>query len=713
MTQRLQNRPPPYAQETLTSWLWRLALANHLPSPALLLLHLRQAVSPQTPTVRHILLNLRETALFVALGELTGTSAPTIYTHTLHRFAHVLTLPDQPDEWLQLTADETVRLLPPRMNCDGYTPHFAWCPTCLAEARYVRLYWHLPFVTYCTAHRCWLRDACPGCQGKLTEQDILDGYCGHCGFCLDTASAIPVPEDDLLFRLQTTLMNWLYQTPPPDPGFPDAPVPVLLRILQGLRYAAQRAGNAWAFHHIPPNIPRPDLDILAHRKLTLHERGSLYSTAFRGLVDWPHGFHAFLDAYRQRPAPRERTGLRREFGTLYISWINRFWKQPVFDRVQHAFNDYLVEQIPVYQIVYSSRIQDYPQLLDRMGYLDLRRARKYLQSSVLSIYRLVNECHLTIQRFEGDADGVWLARQQLDELQQRWQHYLPFAEVAQRLGVSKRLVHELMATQLLQMVPASAGLKRQGSYIYEDSLHSLLQSLKLHTTIQAQPPSEHVLLRDVCIRHGGSVSLNLVQLLRRIQAGQLAAYHADETLLPLGEMWFRVEDIDNLSETVKTEQDWINLTETQACLGVGRRVFGHLTETGLLQPQQQFGRKQFYRTTDVLALRDRWLTSAQAALLLHIPLGYMTGLAQRGNLKPISGPGVNQHGHYLFDRLDVLKWQTRYVIYHEMKELTPDIDALMRLLKGRGIRSVAAGRPRVYSRREVMDSIEQLQMAID
>jgi hypothetical protein len=712
MTQLLLNRPPPYTQETLTSWLWRLALANHLPSPALLLLHLRQAVSSQTPTVRHILLNLRETALFGALGELTSTSAPTIYTHTLHRFAHALTLPDQPDEWLQLTADETVRLLQPRMNCDGYTPHFAWCPTCLAEARYVRLYWHVPFVACCTVHRCWLRDACPRCQGKLTEQDILNGCCGHCGFCLDTASAIPVPEDDLLFRLQTTLMSWLYQTPPPDLGLPDAPVHVLLRILHGLRYAAQRAGNAWVFHHIPPNIPRPDLDILTHRKLTLYERGSLYSTAFRGLVDWPHGFHAFLDAYRQRPAPRERTGLRREFGTLYISWINRFWKSPLLEFVQTAFNDYLLAHISANCIVYSTRSRDYPQLLDQLDYVDLHHTVRYLHSSPYSVYRLMEEGHLPRCTFENDAFSVWFKRQDVEALRRQWERYVPFLDVVQQLGISKRLTRQLITAQLLRAVPDDAGINRRWLFIYEDSLPALLQSLKPCTTIQAQPPPEHVLLRDVCIRHGGSVSLNLVQLLQRVQAGQLAAYHADETLLPLGEMWFRVEDIDTLSEAVKTERNWLSKSDVCTYLNVRWQRLKHLLVSGILSPKQGSGNKQFFDRTEVQVIRERLIFSDEISRLLNVPYVSIFRLVQCEMLHPLPYPASQGRRYYIFDRAEFNVWHQKYVLWPEMKRLTTDEDALCLCLKAQHIEPVVNA-PRVYLRKEVMNSIERLHICTD
>ncbi|MBK7919862.1 MAG: hypothetical protein IPJ94_27110 [Chloroflexi bacterium] len=110
------------------------------------------------------------------------------------------------------------------------------------------------------------------------------------------------------------------------------------------------------------------------------------------------------DAYRRRPAAKEESGLRREFGVLYISWMMRFLKHPAFDFIQNAFNDYLVDRVPVYQIMDSSRIRAYPDLVDRFDFLDRKRATAYLNICISSIHRLVAEKNLASHYFE----GIWI-----------------------------------------------------------------------------------------------------------------------------------------------------------------------------------------------------------------------------------------------------------------------------------------------------------------
>lgn len=523
----LLNHPFPYPDEALSSWVWRLAHLNYVPSPTVFLSHLH--VIPASLRWNE----LREPKVFRTLAALTNTPVATIHVHTLHRFAPLLTAPEA----------QTL-LLPERLNHDFYTPAFAWCPACLAEAHYVRLHWYVPFVVCCTVHECWMLDACPNCQMRLREPDILVGRCAGCGISLERAAAIPVPGGDLLLRLQNALLGWLYEPKYPTQGFPTVPVAVLVQVLRGLRYSVQRAGNDWNFHYVPSGISRPALDILKHRWLTLFERGCLYTTAVRGLLDWPQGFYAFLDAYRARPAAKEKTGLRREFGTLYISWLQRLWKHPAFDFIQQAFNNYLLEHIPVPQIVESLRIRNYPDLLDRVRYLDLKHAKAILGTSVYTIYRLAEEGHLTLTRFPEDTSGVWFDRHELAHLKTEWQQHLPFVAVVRQLGVSKRLTGELLHARLLERVSPERGLKQQGIFVQASSLETLLRGLSIFTTIQP-PPGNEVPLLTVCIRNGAR-GVDLPFVLNQILAGKLPAFHPKDTLLPLTDFWFRPGDVDGL-----------------------------------------------------------------------------------------------------------------------------------------------------------------------
>jgi hypothetical protein len=702
----LLNHPAPQSQETLKSWLWRLALTNYLDSPRPLLKILEQRLSGVVLNWQQVNICIRERQVFEALAELTRTSARTVYDHTLHRFAHVLTPPTRTLDWLYLSGDVSVALLPAKLYRDFHLPGPRWCPVCLTETRSVRLHWHIPTVTCCVRHGCWLQEGCPFCGVTVSEEDLVLGQCMTCARSFNRVRPVSMQADDALFVWQKTLMAWLYQIEPSTMGLPSVPVNTQLAVLRGLRYAAQRAGNDWKFHVRPTSVPTSDLYILKQRRLTVHESGSLYATAFRGLHNWPHGFNAFLDAYRQRPEQMEPTGLRREFGTLHISWLSRFWKHSAFAFIQKAFNEYLLAHIPVSQFIYSHRAQDFPELLEDVDYLDLNGARLHLKISTWSVYRLVDEGHLTTYQFEDNMNGIWFSREHLDELLDRWQQHLPFLHVVDQLAISKRLVKELLDAQLLQTIPASAGWKRTGVYIYKASLNAFLERLRTQTTIQPQLLAEYMLLRDVCILHGGSVQLNLVELLQRVLNGQLTAYHTSKTLLPLGEMGFLTNDIAPLATTVKSERHWLGKEEVRSYLGISVPQLHQLIDCNLLVPQRQFGRKQFFSESNVGSVAKRFVFMREARERLKIAYISIARLIQHGILHALSYPVCPGRRCYIFDREAFDEWQKQYILLPEMTQETGDLETLLSNLRAASIQPIVTA-PVVYYRKEVMSYLHQ------
>ena len=50
---QLLNRPAPYSNESLISWLWRVSLANYLDSASLLLRYVRDSIQSSFPIAKH------------------------------------------------------------------------------------------------------------------------------------------------------------------------------------------------------------------------------------------------------------------------------------------------------------------------------------------------------------------------------------------------------------------------------------------------------------------------------------------------------------------------------------------------------------------------------------------------------------------------------------------------------------------------------------
>lgn len=703
----LLNHSDPYPDETLASWFRRLAQQNYI-DPSILLRLLGSHTGLQLTGLRPRALNwLRDEVVLRGLAQLTRASIKELYNHTFHPFAARLMSPVQSLDEVSFPLDGCLTFWPLRPHRDFISPKASWCPLCLAEAQYVRQHWHVPMSVSCDIHKCWLLEKCPACENRMKDEDLLSGRCGTCAFRLAETLPVAIPDGDLLRQMQATLMSCL-QGQPPDRqlGLPDVPPAVLLAVWVGLRYAAQRAGNGWPFHHIPEGIPVPDLDIVKMRLLTLHERACLYATGFRGLLDWPQGFFSYLDAYRQRPQPgKDLTGLQREFGVLHMSWFKRFWKDPAFDFIQQAFNDYLLTHVPAHHVAMSLRVHDYPELLEQVEYVKLPVAQKQFGITAPMADRLAREGHLTIHYF-GQSDGRWMLRSDLVQLQERWNSYLTTLETGTLLGVGGDTTRALVADGLVRSVPKNTGTKfRAQRYVYRDSVLELIQSLKQHTIIQPFDEDAGMYLSEVSV-HGGGAGFGSPELLRLVCLGRLSAYHPDETLFPLSDLWFAPEVVEDFIKIAKEAQGLMSLTETQHCLGVKRVTVQHYVDTNQLQPVYAYGPKQFFRRQDVLAVRDYSLLPEEAALILNTGTGYIMSLALQGILPVMSGPGI-KHGNtrYRFDQRQLMLWREKYVLLGELRKLFGST-GLQIALKANYLKPVNKS-PQVYRRKEVMPILEK------
>jgi DNA-binding XRE family transcriptional regulator len=190
----LPYRPVPYADECLSGYLARLAVANDVPD----LWHLASDLFPLWRVTRQLslvrweypldawgFLPLRAQLSPATLNRLTVLAwvqkfrAPPVFTH-----------PFRADPGQVLNGSIRIG------DCI--------CPRCFAEAPYLRLNWRLSAVEVCLAHGCWLEAACSGCGRPLTvfSRRGLSVRCPSCGTDWRTLPARPVPAAALVTQQQ-------------------------------------------------------------------------------------------------------------------------------------------------------------------------------------------------------------------------------------------------------------------------------------------------------------------------------------------------------------------------------------------------------------------------------------------------------------------------------------------------------------------------------
>jgi hypothetical protein len=148
------------------------------------------------------------------------------------------------------------------------------------------------------------------------------------------------------------IQSWLglYSQPKAECGclLPNQPPPVLYRFLDGFRKSTMGVRRSWNHLHKPPDsVPSRLFPCTSKRDITPAKSYILYTTAFKGVANWPNGFYGFLDAYKLRDERTEQGYVHSDLGYLYISWLEKAWRHSAFQFVQDAFDQYLLTHYPV------------------------------------------------------------------------------------------------------------------------------------------------------------------------------------------------------------------------------------------------------------------------------------------------------------------------------------------------------------------------------
>jgi hypothetical protein len=126
---------------------------------------------------------------------------------------------------------------------------------------------------------------------------------------------------------------------------PDQPPAVLFQVWLGLQQVIGRTMRQdWPYYHNPTSILLQAEIAKPKISSAPYSRYCLYVTACKGLLSWPYGFYAFIQAYtlteyRARLSPSHKTSiLHAELGEFYTVWIARHWQRPIVS-IQKSVGD--------------------------------------------------------------------------------------------------------------------------------------------------------------------------------------------------------------------------------------------------------------------------------------------------------------------------------------------------------------------------------------
>ncbi len=723
MFQSLLGHPPLLTGESLASFLIRVSDANFYQGQNTLA-DLVLSVDAEDPEDN--LRYPRSADTFDYLSALTQVSERDLYSATAHTFADVLTPPEYPIEILRLSDNTPVHLLSYKIAQKSLRAVSAaqFCPGCLDQSAYHRLIWTPTATSVCLEHYCLLLDRCQICSRQVTVRDIVMAKCGGCGANLRLAESVQVDEFGLLE--QRVIQAWLsgYSPALPENFIPQQLPRVLYRVIEGLRFTAQQlAASGWPLLHTLASRPNGPVMtyIVGSNALSPFQSYCLYTTAFRGIVNWPTEFYKLLDAQRSQAGVKIRgSKMQEDLGSLYSLWYEFHWKiHPAFSFVQNAFDEYLAEH---YGSVPSSshwdRVCRRPDLAEKFGYISIYRAEEAVGIPTLTIQRLIHTGKLKVHILYDDKYHIkdeLVYKADLMRLHGCLTPSLSLTEVIQILGVSEDVISELVRMGILAVEYGrcrrfhcwkfrAVELQVFLSKIKNSPRVGMLDGLDHKYVAMSLDTASHTLAVD---------GFNAASTLQLVAEGKLRAYYNPYKTFRCGDLLFDPGDLQACLGEIKSENTWISRAEVTKRLKVHDSTLAKWVNAQLLSPVASYAGAQYFDMAEVERFSTTIIDGWEAARLLHAGLFSVDMCVRRGGLKALAGPVIDGCFDYRFNKADLLRWFYGKVTFGVAAQiLDVSHSTLHQWIEEERILPLdnIGGKQCWFSRRAVMTLLERIEM---
>ena len=534
--------------ESLPSWLVRLAALNHYDSPNVLTRLCRLNQFGDEPALRP-----SGCATFERIAMLTGMTPDRLYASTVHRFAPMLSFPDQPSDQLTLPNGQVMPCFVPEKRYRSLRPDAAaqFCPDCLRVRPYHRLTWVLSAVSVCLPHHQLLMDGCPVCHRFVSLQAVAAARCQNCRTDLTQIASDAFQIDDIGQHSQQVIQGWfmksLLSEEFPADSLPHQPPAVLYYVMTqlGANLMLRRSGT--------PSLPtyRP----------TPQQRYTHYRIAFQALQDWPTGFYRFLQDSLNLAHSEASEQRRMDLDAVYSEWLTPVWCQPGLEFVQEALEEYLLEHRSELANWRSPRrYRGQIGSAQRLSFMTIGEASELLRVTAALVWHLAQLGRFTLvdefpRRSYLDqlirCSSVWAMRRS-------WQITLPKREAAWWLGVSDEILSDLVDAKLLAVDtrPHQGTPGQFSKQAIADLWSSLGERVRFALTVTPE-----LLELDAAANLVKPMGQNAAHLVGAVMQDQLPAYHAGPMLSAIDQVLFFAEDIQryiaqHLSKKKDVESDF-------------------------------------------------------------------------------------------------------------------------------------------------------------
>ncbi len=512
----------------------------------------------------------------------------------------------------------------------------AVCPECLSGSRHHRAVWLMDVIPACALHGTWIVQSCPGCRKPLTWRGPGVHRC-RCGFDLREARADKLP--DAALRGIAGLDACFH-------GRATAPVnlefgPLLQVVLRLGLYATGREGLI--------NHGQRVAGFVREERALLPE---VLSVGWDMLADWPVGFHAGLNLIRSHRPPESTAGIERTFRGLH-AWLFRWkkagWGAPLAEEfARHVARSADVASNRHALSAYGSRAAT------RRPDMSMREAQEFLGVSALTMQRIVGRNQSLVIREAAPGVPSLLSGVEIRRLKRSNAGLLTIVGVQRVLGIGRPAFLNLQSMGLVRTVPEIDYLLENRAYSQSD-----VEAL-LGRCVQGAPAVTPAVAADLGLvtLEGASRSWRTIyDIVLALDRGRLRPAGID-----LGKRGLRSILLDSqaVGEALPHQESLRTSSELSKLLGVKAATLRTWRRAGFIPAMEAgpIGGRDgvFYSPDAIRAFGETFTSSADLGRsagkrpLAGLPIA--RDLMTLG-IRPVSGPGVDDAGTYLFRQSDL------------------------------------------------------------
>lgn len=520
-----------------------------------------------------------------------------------------------------------------------------YCPLCLEEFGYYKIYWELLPVSICTVHGVILNDVCPKCHRPVEVNWLLGGKC-KCGGDLLSVDPVYVTSCSDVIRNQSFIQDRLEIHEPKNPEVAYWNYSPVTKLSAPDFFKLLNLFSALILNKLPSSskflkAPAELLDQMTMNNgisnltnfIVMHSTVSI-------LLDWPQKFYEFLEEYGTIDrSKRYDTGVQKYFGGIKESLLDKLDAEK-FGFIHHAYAKYLNEQwtgghlndrIKVFNLPDSKKIHKKNISVDEA--IDILGGK---ESFILKLIdqQIIHAVILTAKskkKYLIDVESVYAFKKKRDRM-------LTCSDLARRLDINDTTVRSFVDNELLSPLkepwcPAHTHLfepeeveKFEREFLSEERRHAVDETQEGYfSTAEAVRKIKISTARLLILARQGVFNI----LLCKGKKG-------------LSKLLFSKNELkkyrDECAEK-KTRNDAMSLHWASAIIGLDMRQMQHLIDTGLIKAiVKNINGKQttYIHKKDLDEFKSEYAFIDEAAALMGFDTETVFQWIKQGRLKDYS-----------------------------------------------------------------------------